>query len=113
MKKFKKISKKQFLNIMESSSVILVRGGYTRMTLDDDELENLIIDSCEDIDVDNEEQTSCTISSSILTRHYSNGEVSKLYLNEGHKSYYEYGNILVCETDYKQEKRNYIVYLCV
>lgn len=112
---FQKITKKKFIEDMLSSSVILIKGGYSKRTLEDFEFEKYLIDVCEHVDIDNEEQCICTTQSNALIRQYPNGEKSTLYFDtEGVKSFYEYQNIRVVETFYKgYNKRNYVVYLCV
>lgn len=113
--KFKKITKKQFIQDMTASSVIFVQGGFTSMTLENSLWEADIIDYCESICIDTEEQCKCIANSNSLERILSNGKSSWLYFDEKCKRcFYEYGNIRVMESIYEDsERRNYIIYLCV
>lgn len=115
MEKFKQIAKKKFVEDMVNSLVILISGGYTLKTLDDAKFEGSIIECCENLDIDNEEQCTCIAHSNHIERHCPNGDVSRLYFDtEGVKTFYGYKNIRIVETKFSDTiKRNYVVYLCV
>lgn len=112
--KFTKITKKQFCDDLTSSSVIFVSGGFTRRSLE--ELEEQILDICEEIDVDNSEQCVCTMQSNAIVRHLPNGEKSYIYFDgKGEtREFYEYGNIRLKWTTYdNSERNNLVIYMCV
>lgn len=100
---------------MISSNVIFVYGGFTKKTLEDPSFEDAIIKTCEDIDIDREEQCKCSAQSNALVRHTSDGGKSMLYFDSnGVKSFYQYQSIVVVETKFTDEiKRNYVIYICV
>ena len=112
--KFNKITKKQFCDDLTSSSVIFVSGGFTRRSLV--ELEEQILDICEEIDVDNSEQCVCTMQSNALVRHLPNGDKSYMHFDgkDETREFYEYGNIRIKWTTYKEaDKSNLVIYMCV
>lgn len=113
--KFEKISKKQFIEDMTSSSVIFVQGGFTSLTLDNSVWVDEIIGYCESIDIDREEQCECIAHSNSLERKIPNGESSWIYFDQKCKRFfYEYGNIRIMEQVYNEsERRNYLIYLCL
>jgi hypothetical protein len=113
--KFERITKKKFVEDMTSSSVIFVQGGFTSLTIDNSAWCDKIIEYCEEICIDTEEQCKCIAHSNSLERKIPNGESSWIYFDQKCKRFfYEYGNIRIMEQVYNEsERRNYLIYLCV
>lgn len=113
--KFNKITKKKFIEVMTSSNVIFVKGGFIARELDE-ELEQFIIEMSEDVLMNSTEYCKCIAKSNSLVRILPDGNKSYLYFDNKCKerNFYEYANIFIREEVYENsDRRNHCIYLCV
>jgi hypothetical protein len=98
MKKFNKITRKAFCDLISSRPSVLVYGGYCRSEIPED----TILSRCASFDTKSAPLRTATVKSSKIE--FSLPDGSKSYLpfdDKGEKSYYQYGDVLIA--------RNHIV----